>query len=255
MGENHISVVVNRIRPKLWWMLPMGVRDNHTKYEPETQRWRPGTGVTSAGPPFQNPQFGAKISLFLPKTALEPAKNGQMKGNSGYSTHAARLPYAEGTSRALELHNLSANRPQKAPKVPRICAHWPPTAPNPKKDHILGYVAQNAVSSAPSPPATTHFWCSRLQEVAQRGGCQNGSTRSTGRKKMTCSKNDPRPHGMPKQVFWARFELVVARFGPPKIPKCLENGPLWDKKWVNSGSKMCFSKNDSRPLGVPKQVK
>ena len=37
-------------------------------------------------------------------------------------------------------------------------------------------------------------------------------------------KNDPRPHGMPKEVFLARFELVVARFGPPKIPKCLENG-------------------------------
>ena len=39
--------------------------------------------------------------FFLPKTALEPAKNGQMKGNSGYSTHAARLPCAEGPSRAL----------------------------------------------------------------------------------------------------------------------------------------------------------
>ena len=79
----------------------MGVRDNHTKYEPETQRWRPGTGVTSAGPPFQNLQFRAKISPFLLKTATEPVENGQMKGNSGYSTHAARLPRAEGPSRAL----------------------------------------------------------------------------------------------------------------------------------------------------------
>ena len=32
----------------------MGVRDNHTKYEPETQRRRPGSGVASGGPPFQN---------------------------------------------------------------------------------------------------------------------------------------------------------------------------------------------------------
>ena len=79
----------------------MGVRDNHTKYEPETQRWRPGTGVASGGPPFQNLQFRAKIRLFLPKTALEPDENGQMKGNSGYSTHAARYPRAEGPSRAL----------------------------------------------------------------------------------------------------------------------------------------------------------
>ena len=100
-SQNHSSVVVLRIRPKLWWMLPMGVRDNHTKYEPETQRWRPGTGVASTGPPFQNLQFRAKTNPFLPKTAPESAKNGQMKGNSGYSAHAARLPRAEGPSRAL----------------------------------------------------------------------------------------------------------------------------------------------------------
>ena len=111
----------------------MGVRDNHKKYEPETQRWQPGTGVASAGLPFQNLQFRAKISLFLPKTALEPAINGQMKGNSGYSTHAAGLPRAEGPSRALYLHNMSVNRPQKAPKIPGICAHWPPIAPNQKQ--------------------------------------------------------------------------------------------------------------------------
>ena len=52
---------------------------------------------------FKNLQFRAKISLFfffLPKTALEPAENGQ-SGHSGYSTHTARLHRAEGPSRAL----------------------------------------------------------------------------------------------------------------------------------------------------------
>ena len=68
-----------------------------------------------------------------------------------------------------------------------------------------------------------------------------------GCKKKTFFKNDPGPHGMPRQVFVARFELVVARFGPPKIPKCLENGLFWDKKWLKNGSKKCFSKNDPRP--------
>ena len=68
-------------------------------------------------------------------------------------------------------------------------------------------------------------------------------------------QNDPGPRGMPKQVFLACFELMVARFGPPKIPKCLENGLFWDKKSVKNGSKMCFSQNDPRPFGVPKQVK
>ena len=65
-----------------------------------------------------------------------------------------------------------------------------------------------------------------------------------GAKKKEFFKNDPGPHGMPKQVFLARFELVVARFGPPKIPKCLENGLL-----------VCFSKNDPRSFGGHKQVK
>ena len=60
---------------------------------------------------------------------------------------------------------------------------------------------------------------------------------------------------MPKQLFMARFELMVARFDPPKIPKCLENGLSCDEKWVTNVSKVCFSKNCPIPLGVHKQVK
>ena len=32
------------------------------------------------------------------------------------------------------------------------------------------------------------------------------------------------------KCFLAHFEFVVARFGPPKIPNCLETGLFWDKK-------------------------
>ena len=71
---------------------------------------------------------------------------------------------------------------------------------------------------------------------------------------MIFSKVVPRPLGMPKQVFLARFELVVTRFGPRKIPKCLENGPFWDQKWVKNGSKTGFSKGDPGPFGMLKQV-
>ena len=45
MGKNQNSVVVLHIRLKFWWMIPMGVKYNHTKLEQETQRWRPGTGI------------------------------------------------------------------------------------------------------------------------------------------------------------------------------------------------------------------
>ena len=51
---------------------------------------------------------------------------------------------------------------------------------------------------------------------------------------MTFPKNDPRPCATLKQVFLDRFELVVAHLGPPKIPKCLENGLFCDQKWVKN---------------------
>ena len=73
--------------------------------------------------------------------------------------------------------------------------------------------------------------------------------------KTTFFKSDAGPHGMPKQVFLARFELVVARFASPKIPKCLENALFCDQKWVKNKFKMCFSRNHPRPFGVPKQMK
>ena len=72
---------------------------------------------------------------------------------------------------------------------------------------------------------------------------------------MTFRKNDPRPCATLKQVFLDHFELVVAHFGPPKIPKCLENGLFWDQKWVKNGSKTHFSKTHRRPFGVHKRVK
>ena len=55
---------------------------------------------------------------------------------------------------------------------------------------------------------------------------------------MTFLKNDPRPCATLKQVFLDHFELVVAHFGPPKIPKCLEKkavlGPEMGQEWVKN---------------------
>ena len=132
MGGNHSSVVVLRIRQFFWWMLPMGVRDNHTKYEPKLNSG--GRKWVSQLPDlhFKICNLGPKSAFFLPKPALEPAENGQMKGNSGYSTHAARLSRAEGPSKG-PLTPQYVDRPQKAPESPRICAHWPPTAANQKQ--------------------------------------------------------------------------------------------------------------------------
>ena len=57
---------------------------------------------------------------------------------------------------------------------------------------------------------------------------------------MTFLKNDPRPCATLKQVFLDRFELVVAHFGPPKIPKCLDNGLFWDKNGSKMGQNRIF---------------
>ena len=48
--------------------------------------------------------------------------------------------------------------PPQAPRKPQNLCTLAADSPNPKTDHILGYVAQNAISSGPNPPATTHFW-------------------------------------------------------------------------------------------------
>ena len=65
---------------------------------------------------------------------------------------------------------------------------------------------------------------------------------------MTFLKNDPRPCATPKQVFLDRFELVVAHFGPPKIPKMPRKwavlGPKMGKKWV----KDAFFQTSSRTI-------
>ena len=39
MGKNRNSLVL-QIQLNFWWMIPMGVKDNHTKFEQDTQRWR-----------------------------------------------------------------------------------------------------------------------------------------------------------------------------------------------------------------------
>ena len=57
---------------------------------------------------------------------------------------------------------------------------------------------------------------------------------------MTFLKNDPRPCATLKQVFLDCFEVVVAHFGPPRIPKCLENGLFWYPNGSKVGQKRIF---------------
>ena len=89
MGENQNSAVVLQIPVEYWWMIPSGLKYKHTVFEPETQRWRPGTGFAGGGPQFQKLQFWAKYSHFWAKKALEHIHKGKMNGDSGYTARAA----------------------------------------------------------------------------------------------------------------------------------------------------------------------
>ena len=149
------------------------------------------------------------------------------------------------------------------------------TRPKPKTGRILGYVAPNRIPRAPIPPASPHFlWfpplriaqrdphtpvpmvtsCSRRAAQPAHSWGQRWVHRGPRGEKKIVFEVVPRALGMLKQVFLARFEPVVARYGPWKIPKSLENGPFWNQKWVKNGSKTCFSKSDRGRYGMLKQV-
>ena len=83
-------------------------------------------------------------------------------------------------------------------------------------------------------PVVAHFGPWKIPKCLGNGPfwdqqcVQNGS-------KTRFSKNDPGPFMMLKQVVLAHFEPVATGFGSWKIPKCPENGPFWDQKWVKMG--------------------
>ena len=88
------------------------------------------------------------------------------------------------------------------------------------------------------------WWCvlghGKSQNALKMGRFGTNNASKMGQKR-TFPKMILDHFGMLKQVVLAHFEPVVARFGPWKIPKCLENQPFWDQKWVQNGSTTRFS--------------
>ena len=133
--------------------------------------------------------------------------------------------------------------------------HLCQTGPKARTGRILAYVAQNRILRRRLDPRTSgHLVEPEGSPARARWGPTVGAPGSPGRKKIIFSKIVPGPLGMLKQVFSAPFEPVVTRFSAWKILKCLESGPFWDQKWVQNGSKTCFSKTDRGPFGMLKQV-
>ena len=113
---------------------------------------------------------------------------------------------------------------------------------HPQPPTFCGFQASESPNEPPRPPYKWSLGRAGGQSGPRTVGANGGSTRVPGAKKIIFSKVVPRALGMLKQVFLARFEPVVTRFGAWKIPKCLENGLFWDQKWVKMGQKHIFPK-------------
>ena len=244
-------------------------------FEPKTHQWRPGAVAPSREVPSQNLRcFVPQNSLFWPKTAPKPSQNGHRRKT--LATLHVRLDFTV-SNRPLVPFNSTicprngTKRCQKAPKT----AQYAPTPRNqaravswatwlkirfrghlvhPQPPTFCGFHPSGWLNETRRPPYQWSLGAAGGPACPRTVGANGGSTRVPGAKKMIFSKVVPRPLGMLKQVFLGRFGPVVARFGPWKIPKCLENGPFWDHKWVKNGSKTRFSKNDPGPFGMLKQV-
>ena len=82
-------------------------------------------------------------------------------------------------------------------------------------------------------PVVAHFGPWKIPKCLENGPFWDQQWVKNGSK--TCfSKSDPGPFMMLKQVVLAHFEPVGTGFGSWKLPKCLENGPFWDQKWVKN---------------------
>ena len=105
---------------------------------------------------------------------------------------------------------------------------------HPQPPTFCGFQASESPNEPPRPPYQRSLGGAGGQPGPRTVGANGGSTRVPGAKKMIFSKVVPRPLGMLKQVLLVRFEPVVTRFGPWKIPKCLENGLFQDQKRVKN---------------------
>ena len=102
-------------------------------------------------------------------------------------------------------------------------------------------------------PVGMRFTPWKIPNCLEKGPCWDQKWVKNG-SKMRISEKDLQPLVMLQHVFLALLEPAVTRFGSWKIPKCLENGPLWDQKCVKNGSKTRFSESVLGPFGMLKQM-
>ena len=243
-------------------------------FEPKTDQWRPGAVAPSREVPSQICAVLGQKQPFSPKIAPNPGET--PKRRKTVATLHVRLDFTVSKSPLVPFNSTicprnGPKRRQKAPKTAQ-CAptprnqeravSWATWLKNEFRGHLVhpqppsfcGFQASESPDETRRPPYQWSLGAAGGPASPRTVGANSGSARVPWAKKMIFSKVVPRPLGMLKQVFLGRFEPAVARFGPWKIPKCLENGPFWDQQWVKNGSKTRISKSDPGPFAMLKQV-
>ena len=95
MGKNQNSVVVLWIRMKFWWMIPMGAKYNHTKFEQLNGGGRKRDSQV-ADLSFNNCSLGPKTAIFGPKKPWNLFKMAKRRETVG--TLHVRLDFPVSTS-------------------------------------------------------------------------------------------------------------------------------------------------------------
>ena len=159
-------------------------------------------------------------------------------------------------------------RRQKAPKTAQCgpapqnqerAVSWATWLKNEFRGHLVhpqpptfyGFQAFESPNETPRPPYQWSLGAAGGPASPRTMGANGGSTRVPGAKKMIFFKVVPRPLGMLKQVFLARFEPVVARFGPRKSQNALKMGHFGTKSGSKMGQKGLYSKVIVAHLGCP----
>ena len=119
------------------------------------QKWR--TSVS------KNAAQGQKRRFSGPKKPWNPFKKAKRKETMG----TIHIPLDFTVSTSPLRHSKSIICPGNGPKRPQnlqILCRLPAVSHKPRIGHILGYMAQNVIPRAPSPPATSHvLWFPSLR--------------------------------------------------------------------------------------------
>ena len=207
-------------------------------FEPDTHRWRPGAWAPSREVPSQIcAVLGRKQPFFAKNSPQTRAK--RPKEGKRWTLHV-RFDFTVSKSPLLPFNSTIC--PRNGPKRRQTALKSAKCAPTPQnqaravswatwlksefRGHLVhpqpptfcGFQASESLKRTPRHPYQWSLGGAGGQPCPRTAGASGGSPGVPGAKKKIFFKVVPRPLGMLKHVFLARFEPVVARYWPRKMP-------------------------------------